>query len=374
MASTTTMTVPATTTTIVSDEFAGLDFIVEFATLFVEPGGDEYTFVEVRDNSGSFSVEVPEPWSDVDGSPWPDGIVGPGIEMSVNAAEDLDAFYSGFTAPGILIGAATGFASDVGTVDPIEEWDFSQNCTNQGVIAYRNAGTDSDGFFTMWSDCGDSGAAMLITAATEPGGEYAMVAVGIALTQADVDAYANALATATVGDPADVVDAEGLVEIAGEFAGPADSIPDYLFESVEDDTGTIVVSVPVSWADRDTEPPGAGGASIAAAPDLNEFNDDWAAPGVWVARFEDASALLQEGGDFDYNDFCTYEGRYRYADVTQTGQFDVWSACGGTDTVLLVLETYRPNEDTPNLVLFQLPSEAELPVLEQAIKSFGVSR
>jgi len=235
-ATTTVVPTPATsgaaakTTTVVDDEAAGLDFIVELATPFVEPGGVAYAYVEVVDNTGGFSVEIPDLWSDVDGSPWADGILGPATEMSVNAAEDLNAFSDGFTAPGILIGPATGFASDAGTVDPVTEWDFSQNCTNEGVFAYRDESADSDGFFTLWSGCSDTDAVMLITAAT----------------------------------------------------APAESTPAYTFESVEDDTGTLVVSVPVTWSDRDTESPGQGDASIAVAPDLNGFNADWAAPGVWV--------------------------------------------------------------------------------------------
>lgn len=367
-------TIPPTTTTEADagSEAVGIDFIVEFASTFVESGGEAYDYVEVTDDTGRFTVEVPSQWSNVDGEPWDEGIVGPGIEASVNAAADLDAFYNGFTAPAILIGAATKFAPDVAEVTPAAEWDFSADCTNEGVVAYRDVDTNSDGFFMLWSDCGDTGAVLLISAATEPGGEYATVALGMALTQADVDAYANALATAEV-DTAEGVDAAGVVGIVGEFAAPADSVPDYTYESVEDDTGTIVVSVPTTWADRD---PSEGGnyVSIATAPDLAAFNDDWAEPGLWVARFSASGSLFVPDGDFNYGDECTYEGRYPYVDAVASGQFEIWSECGGTDTTLLVLQAFRDGEDMPNMLLFQLPSEAELSVLQEALDTFGVAR
>ncbi len=93
-----------------------------------------------------------------------------------------------------------------------------------------------------------------------------------------------------------------------------------------------------------------------------------------MARFSDSGSVFVPDGDFNYGDECTYEGRYLYADVVSSGRFKSGRHAAIRKTALLVLETFREGEDTPNLVLFQLPSEAELPVLRTVLDTFDVSR
>lgn len=86
------------------------------------PAGDG--FVTVSDESGRITVEVPEAWDDVEGSPWaPDGQpIGPAL----TAAEDVDDWISGWGTPGLFIGV-----DDAPVVTPAElldALDFSDAC------------------------------------------------------------------------------------------------------------------------------------------------------------------------------------------------------------------------------------------------------
>lgn len=83
------------------EPFESLEQAVEEQTGGVVEGGEDYTdFVEVTDDTGTISVEVPAAWAQVDGSPEGDG----GIP-ALAAAPDLEAFNTMWSAAGVNVAA-----------------------------------------------------------------------------------------------------------------------------------------------------------------------------------------------------------------------------------------------------------------------------
>jgi hypothetical protein len=106
-------------------------------------------FVTVVDESGRLSVDFPEEWTDTSGGGWSvdDRVVG----LSVSAAIDRDAWYSGWGTPGAFLGV-----SEV----PLDEFtpelgDFASVCRLADA-----GGREYPGHTTVvqeWVDCGDEG-------------------------------------------------------------------------------------------------------------------------------------------------------------------------------------------------------------------------
>lgn len=136
-------------------------------------------------------------------------------------------------------------------------------------------------------------------------------------------------------------------------AGASRPSADEAFVEVTDDSGRIRVEVPTRWADVD-------GSSyrdnrnnlifdVVVAEDVDAFYDSWDASGVRIsasydlARSTNEIELLEQYFD-SYASDCEYEGTEPYEDAFYTGEFDVFSNCGGIGTgayVLAVVPTHR---------------------------------
>jgi len=146
----------------------------------------------------------------------------------------------------------------------------------------------------------------------------------------------------------------------------------YSYEEVIDDTGQILIEVPVEWAQRQTQGQTlADGdhAAIVAAPDLDAFFSTDTATGILVAGFlgSDWSAVLD-----------TYEGQLNCTEAGNVQDLDngylagagvVYSGCGDTggSTGLVVLGT--PDGGAAILLIAQLNSDADFDALNRAVAS-----
>ncbi len=177
---------------------------------------------------------------------------------------------------------------------------------------------------------------------------------------------------------------DGGLQLAFSFADElgsdvADTGTTYTYTEVRDDDGILVMQVPTTWTDID----GRGwefdgeivGNTIVAAPNLTDFYGTWTTPGVFFG----ASAVLTEryapGGLLDVYDFsgeCTLDGRYPYEDPVYSGDYTLWTNCGGTDTLFVVIEAYPPSGDFVALVQIQVVTDADLDALDTILASFDV--
>jgi len=151
--------------------------------------GVTYSYVQVSDNSGQLSMEVPTTWSDTNGNPWTDDDqeIGPAI----SAAPDLDAYFETWDSPGVFFGASQSLSDTPATL--LDQYDYSGSCTHAGRFDY--ADPLYTGLYDLWTGCGDNDSVYMLVAATPEDGSF-ITLVGIqAVTNEDLEALEHILAT-----------------------------------------------------------------------------------------------------------------------------------------------------------------------------------
>jgi serine protease Do len=164
-------------------------------------------------------------------------------------------------------------------------------------------------------------------------------------------------------------------EVSVDDSGSATAYSDY--QSIVDDTGKIVIEVPAAWSDIDPAPAtdDAGGEIpyILASTDRQAWLDTFDVPGVLFVKLgptDDIPGTLLEYGDF--SGACTDLGLVDYADPVFTGQYQVWDACGGTTTAIVVLVAVPADNSYTALMLVQILSDADLDALDRIFQTFNV--
>ncbi len=169
-------------------------------------------------------------------------------------------------------------------------------------------------------------------------------------------------------------------ELAEEVADdPAGATGYSEYTTVNDDSGSLVLEVPVAWGDIngsawtiDEEEVGFG---LSAAPDLSGYYETWTTPGVFFgASFDLAADYTPEQAldDIDFSDSCTYGGREAYSDVFYTGAYDIWEGCGGEDTLFITLAAKPEDSAFLILVQVQIVAEEDLEAFDHILNSFYV--
>ncbi len=166
---------------------------------------------------------------------------------------------------------------------------------------------------------------------------------------------------------------QGDVEDTGDSA----TYTDYV--KIEDESGAILMEVPAEWADQD----GSAwmnedeiiGASLSAAPDLDEFHSGYEAPGVFFSAAPlsgefDADGLLDAVGE---QEGCTYEGRLDYADELYTGRYDYYTDCGDAGAVLFVVVAAPEAQDFVTVIIMQAVTAADLDAADHVFNTFTVA-
>lgn len=148
-----------------------------------------------------------------------------------------------------------------------------------------------------------------------------------------------------------------------------------------DESAVLSVEIPVAWSDtasgtwtsdgQEVE----GGIALSAAPNLEAYTNDWTTPGMFLGA---SRALAQQMGpgdlldQYSFESSCVYDGREDYADALYTGMYDVWTSCGGTDTVFFVVAFLPEDGSFLGMVQVQVVTEADLEALDRIIDTFVV--
>jgi hypothetical protein len=147
--------------------------------------------------------------------------------------------------------------------------------------------------------------------------------------------------------------------------------PDIAVTVVADNQGRLSVAVPSTWTDTDNFPSMNDDASdrptVKAAPALDEFLDEWGAPGVQVVAYPftaDPSTLLRNRG---FADQCTDAGVQSLSDGTFTGLMQSWTECGDTTARDVQLALSPADQSVTVYIEMQLPDEDNTPL--QAVLS-----
>lgn len=171
-------------------------------------------------------------------------------------------------------------------------------------------------------------------------------------------------------------------ELAGTTETDPNAAPAYMdYTRIADDTGAIQVEVPVEWAQVDGAPYNRDGiqfSDVRAASDLNAFQTTWTTPGVIVTA---SSQFAQSGNELtlleefkpDLESQCSYQGRQPYQDPAYTGQFDLYTECGGVGASYVVIAVVPPDRSYVIRVQVQANSDRDFDVLDRVIDTFVVT-
>ena len=149
-----------------------------------------------------------------------------------------------------------------------------------------------------------------------------------------------------------------------------DTYTEYM--TVSDDSGLITVDIPVEWSDVDGVFNESFGPSIWAAPNINDFIDTWDSPGIKVEATADRTIA-----DIDLtldeiagSGACTDAGREPYEDPLYTGTLQLWTDCGGTDAIYIVLAAAPFDGSYLIRVEIQAIEPRDLDAADQALNTF----
>lgn len=157
---------------------------------------------------------------------------------------------------------------------------------------------------------------------------------------------------------------------SGSAGGPYTS-----YITVTDDSGLLTLDVPAEWSEVDGSAWQSDGQpiglSVTAAPNLNDFYNTWGTPGVTFNATDQLDFTVDELLDaFDFSSDCTPNERTEYSDAVYTGKYDVWTGCGGTDTLLVVLVAEPADQSYLALITVQVVTDADLDALDTIFNTF----
>lgn len=159
------------------------------------------------------------------------------------------------------------------------------------------------------------------------------------------------------------------------------------YTTVSDEADILAVEVPSTWSDTDGsawELDGEVlGASVIAAPSIDNFLTTWGEPGVRF-RAADTETILGVAGIesitteefldiFDWSEDCTYDSREVYSDALYSGSYDLWTDCGGEDVLYVVLSATPEDGQFLILVEVQIVTDADIDALQHILDSFIVN-
>jgi len=168
------------------EDQVGDDFGDEGSALYNE-------YIEVTDDSGLLSMQIPLEWSaDVDGANRLDEN-GNYLASSVQASSNLDDFWGTYSTPGVAFYASDILAQEYTTASLLDELAEEYSCTYDGRYEY------DDGLYTglydLYVDCGDVNSVIIELAAEPAHQEFLMYLVIQAVNDADLEALQQILDT-----------------------------------------------------------------------------------------------------------------------------------------------------------------------------------
>ncbi len=173
-------------------------------------------------------------------------------------------------------------------------------------------------------------------------------------------------------------------ELGDEVVDSGNAGADYTgYVGVQDDYGSIQISLPNAWGEIDGSPWVSDGevigASITAAANLANFNSSYNEPGVFFGVSDDLAKYVGYAQMLDeyrtaFRAECTYLGRTPYEDSAFEGAYDLFNKCGDSTSTLIVLSARPQQNKTSFLVtlLVQMQTDADLEALDEILRTFDV--
>lgn len=338
-----------------------------------------YTYVELRDPA--IVAVVPQEYEEVEAAVWENSDGDP-LGYMLTAAPNIQDFNDTWTAPGLIVKSAIDLGEPLDPDEVLADDSLAESCT------YDDRYTDErevDGVtylvdYDWYNKCGDTDSSYVAGLAQTDPPDIAVLFDFLIVDGADEEALDVFLQTFSV-------DRELAASGAGSQATDEpqnDEPPSPQFVDVADDSGAISLRVPETWGDTRTEDwvldeeEGPIGTAFYAAPDVDEFNSSWEAPGIFVGVSETIAESFTpaEALDvLDFNDDCIYDDRYDYESANLAGAYDVWLDCGEVEGSTYVVLAANPlGEESPLLVLqIGLPTEEDTAAFSEIINTLAVA-
>lgn len=332
----------------------------------VDTTGLIYNYVLVSEPA--LTAILPTDWADLRSDSWVDDDDSE-LGYLLSASSDVDGYNDNWVTSGIYVRSATGLTDELDIADLLDSVDLSNICTYDDRYTHTHTiyGITYDGAYDLYTDCDGEANAFAYLVVQSDDLDQAVLLEFLAVSDADVEAFGVLLQSFYIDDvaPAETTEQEAAAD-------------DYTV--VSDDSETLVVRIPVDWTDIDSgdwELDGrVVGIRLEAAPDLESYNNGWTTPGIFYgASPEFTGSEPQEILDIlDFSSDCTLSDRFEYDDNVFAGHYDLWEACGGTETSIVFLAA-TPQENSAYLVLIgvQLPTTDDFATLDEIFKSFNLN-
>ena len=321
--------------------------------------------VRLVDDTNFLTVTVPADWTDqeLDFSRRDDG----GERASLVASPNLQQYRDSFEGSGVYM-VALPATTELAAL--LARFDFPNSCTDGGIVPVddgRFVGERQD-----WLNC-DGTAARVVTIAARPMDSSFTMLLQVRQAIPDDAALNQIVATAGAVPGAEFPEGTAATPLVPNGPVPPELLvaPTIPLTTLTDDDGRLSIAVPSTWTDTATLPNMNDDASdrprIAAAPVLDEFYTDWAAPGVQVVAYpftDDPSTLLTNLG---FAGRCTDGGVQSFSTAAFTGVMQTWTDCGGTASRDVLLALSPPDQSVTVYVEVQLPDSDDAPL--QAVLS-----
>lgn len=324
----------------------------------------DYTIV----NEAAVTALAPAGWTDISSDDLYDDndqLIGKQTLIST----DIEAYNSNWETPGIYVRTRTDLSEAI-DIDAALEWPaLQETCTYDDRYEYENViyGITYQGAYDLYYDCDGTDNAFVYLIVQSESYEQTMFIEFLALDEADWEALSVFFQSFYLGE-------------VTESAGGSEESTAEEFMVINDDSETLVVRVPTAWTDissGDWELDGrVVGLRLEASPDLDSYNDSWTTPGLFFGASPEfsGSAPADILDILDFSDDCTRSDRFEYDDSVFSGHYDLWEACGDTETHIVFLAA-SPKENPDYLVLLgvQMPSADDFTTLDEIFKSFNLN-
>lgn len=157
----------------------------------VDSDFDYGEYMEITDDTGSLYVDVPVTWTDTSSGVW--NLEGVDIGIQVLASPDLNGYFGTWDTPGIFFGASSSLGDTWTLTDLLDYHGFPDSCIDGGRDAYDDG--LYFGLWDIWDSCGGTDTSIVNVAAEPEDGSFVMLVQMQVVTDADLDALDQALAT-----------------------------------------------------------------------------------------------------------------------------------------------------------------------------------
>ncbi|MEM7130156.1 MAG: SH3 domain-containing protein [Chloroflexota bacterium] len=374
---------------------------------------DQKSYQLVTDDTGTITLDLPSEWRDISNGDWLEDGEVTGIYIS--AAPDLDAYfdawYSTWDTPGIFFGYSEKL---VNQEDAVENWlddiDLSDACDYEGRSALSQP--NLMGAFDVWANCGNTESVVLVVAAMPVSESYLFVIETLSVSREDLLAIDHLLATFAInlpGQPAldiPATSAAEAIEIPEDSSADSPQInskieptgdeiavdPVAEVKSLVDTSGmtyqyelmtseTINALLPITWSDSTVEEWDLNGEVVGLSQvnstDVNQFGNAWGTAGVWsrTSTVLGAEVTPDEVLDlFNSSEACVYDNRYEHTHqvfgVPYESKYDLWTQCGGTESILAIVAAESPTHFA--LIEFQTLTNADAEAFGVFLNTFFI--